>query len=75
MCGPRSASRTDANPGHQAQPKNALFPKRNSGAFVFIRHIRSSARSRRIIFAGSVWRVFPVGTGRRLRSGRVAFSH
>ena len=23
-------------------------------------------------FAGSVWRVFPVGTGRRLRNGRVA---
>jgi hypothetical protein len=61
--------------GRLAEPKQSLFPKRNPGTFVFIRHIRLSAQFRRITSAGSVWRVFPVGTGRRLRSGRVAFSH
>ena len=60
---------------HPEQALTAPFPKRNSGAFVFVRHTRSSARSHRITSAGRVWRVFPGGTGRRLRSGRVAPNH
>ena len=59
-------------PGLQPNHINPYSHNGTLAAFVFIRHLRSSAPAHRITCAGSVWRVFPVGTGRRLRNGRVA---